>query len=97
MREPNLNPWYAVAYRRIGQWLRRQYFKLNKPARQKLIKEKMSISHTKPTEVQRARLREINRILGNGLSVYRFTPAQEQRLDDLTEQIIAELKAEGKW
>lgn len=95
--EPNLNPWYAVAYRRFGQWARRQYFKVNKTARQKLYTEKMSISHTKPAEAQQARLREINHTLGNGLSVYRFTPAQEQRQLELTEQIIAELKAEGKW
>jgi hypothetical protein len=97
MRELNLNPWYAVAYRRLNQWVRRQYFKVNKRARQKLYKEKMSISHTKPTEAQRKRLQEINWTLGTGISVYRFTPAQEQRQLELTEQIIAELKAEGKW
>lgn len=93
----DLNPPWAVAYRRLNQWARRQFFRLDTPIRRRLLR-RLSILSMLPSHDAGADLAELGRInwiLGQG-RIHRFTPAQLAEQEVLAEQICKELQDEGK-
>jgi hypothetical protein len=97
----NLNPWYLVAWRALGQWIRRTWWGLGfQPRRyQQLIDRKRQIvSIDAPlSEAQATELSTIARQLGQQ-SPYRFTVEQQIHQHHLVRQLMDEIRAgECSW
>lgn len=92
--EPNLNPWWAVGYRRINQWCRRACWKLRPRRYRELLAEQVYVASPDIlTDEARTRLGELLWILGMD-TPYRFTLAQAERQRQWTREILAEIKRE---
>ncbi len=92
--EPNLNPWWAVGYRRMNQWCRRLCWKLRPKRYRELLAEQACVASPDIlTDEARKRLGELLWILGMD-TPYRFTPAQAERQRQLTRTILAEIRRE---
>jgi hypothetical protein len=92
--EPNLNPWWAVSYRRINQWCRRGCWKLRPRRYRELLAEQACVASPDIlTGEARKRLGELLWILGRD-TPYRFTPAQAERQRQLAREILAEIRRE---
>jgi hypothetical protein len=96
-RYPNLNPWWALGYRRLNQWFRRTiYWKLRPKRYQELIWEQARTAH--PEEISqeaRKRLGELLWILGDDVP-YRYTKEQGERIDQDMREIVEEVLAEER-
>lgn len=93
----NLNPWYAVLYRRANQWIRRKIiYRWHSPARQRLYDRKREIAcQDVLTQEQKVELARINWKLGNG-SYYHFTPEQRQLQVERTLAAIQQMRRDGR-
>lgn len=92
--EPNLNPWWAVGYRRLNQRCRRVYWKLRPQRYRELTAEQADLAYSEAlTDEVCKRLGELLWILGMD-TPYRFTPAQRERQRQLTREILVEIRRE---
>lgn len=92
MREPNLNQWYAVAYRRLNQWARRLFFGFDTPMRQRLYDQKREIACQETlTIAEKVELARLNWILGNG-GAYRFTAKQRELQAEMARRVIEQMR-----
>jgi hypothetical protein len=92
--ELDLNPWWALAYRRVNQWFRRTlYWKLRPRRYQELIWEQSLLAH--PEEIsqqERKRLGELLWILGDD-TPYRYTKEQSKRIGQDMLEVVEEVLA----
>jgi hypothetical protein len=91
--EPNLNPWWAMWYRQIDQWIRRNvYWKIRFQKREELDWEWARVSHPDIlTPEARRRIGELCWILGEDRAPYRHTPEQSERIAKFDHEIMAEV------
>lgn len=102
------NRWYKVKARELNQWARRCYWSLARKWGSKwetaLFYEREELVN-KPVMSRKdsARARQINWILGEGFGHQNVWMSPEDRAiherhsQELMSEIIAELKAEGRW
>lgn len=92
MDRTNLNPWYAVLWRRSIRSIRRLLYSFDSPFRRRLYDQKREIAIKEVlTDAERKELARLNWKLGNG-SVYRLTPMQREERAKLAQAIIANIR-----
>lgn len=92
-----INPPIIVLGRIINSLVRRAFYAFDTPIRKKLYTDLMyaAVSDVLTPE-QRAHLAHLLWRLGNG-TLYYFTDEEKKRNSEMVLEIIAELKAEGRW
>lgn len=87
----NLNPWYAVAYRRLNQWVRRRYMKMRPGLAGRLWAEGHAIIKANSTlsDADRAKLERSNWRRGYG-RIYRTTEEQDRAAEAIIDKILRE-------
>lgn len=81
----NLNPWYAVLWRRVVRRARRLFYSFHSPMRRRLYDRKREISINEVlTDAQKDELAIINWKLGN---VYRLTPEQRKQRAEFARKV----------
>lgn len=93
MKQPNLNPWYAVLWRTLVRRVRRLFYDtFDTPMRRRLYEQKRHIAHKRElTDDELTELARINWKLGTG-SVYHLTPIEREERRRLADKILADIR-----
>jgi hypothetical protein len=98
-----MNKWYKIWWRKLISAIRHKWYLLsfNKDIRRSMWDEIYLITYRsieRPlTEEEYQRVEYLHYRLGTGMAIYRFTPEERQRQNELAKSVIEQLKAEGKW